>query len=52
MLAAAFVTDVERYKDCLGLWERLLGAVDLEEGSFATSTFGDAIFSNATFSDE
>lgn len=47
MLAALFVTDPEKYKDCLGLWERLM-AMDLEKDCFPTSTVDNAILNNAT----
>ena len=47
MLVAPCVTDPGKYKDCLGLWERLM-AMDLEKGCFPTWTVDDAILSNAT----
>ena len=47
MLAVPFITDPEKYQDCLGLWERLM-AVDLEKGCFPTWTVDDAILTNAT----
>lgn len=51
MLVAPIVTDPEKYKDCLGLWDRLM-AMDLEKGCFSTSTFSDSIEGNSTWSDD